>query len=83
MLRMAKRRAPTAGPLGSRPILRPGGRLAHAKAITAHESYRITRLYDRWAATLTLDGIEMTIVLSMLRVTNLHLPMQPANHQKS
>jgi len=38
--------------------LRNGGTLEHAQAITAHESPRTTKLYDRSGDELSLDEIE-------------------------
>ena len=67
--RMIRRRAVAAGihaPIGNHTFratgitayLGNGGTLGHAQAMTAHESPRTTKLYDRTQDRLTQDEVE-------------------------
>jgi len=74
IFRMVKRRASVGGistdricchtfrATGITAYLEDGGALEHAQAITARESPRTTKLYDRTADAITLDEIERIVI---------------------
>jgi integrase len=73
VLRMIKRRALAAGlpastcchtfrATGITTYLSNGGTIEKAQQIAAHESLRITKLYDRTSDELTLDEFERIVI---------------------
>jgi hypothetical protein len=56
--RMIQRRAAALGIRRHHGLSRGGGTLENAQATAAHESPRITKLYDRTGDQITLDEVE-------------------------
>jgi hypothetical protein len=56
--RMIQRRAAALGIRRHHGLSRGGGTLENAQATAAHESPRITKLYDRTGDEITLDEVE-------------------------
>jgi hypothetical protein len=59
---LPSRRRTAIGKTGITAYLEAGGTLENAQAMAAHESPRMTKLYDRTADVITLDEVERIVI---------------------